>query len=467
MPKVASWTFHRCFHPLTSQSIFPPECAISPSALMQHKVFPREEFPALQIQELVSLTAIVTQARVLIPKPHREVSRINQGGYNLQDWVVSDFLRVNRFLDLEAQHEDDKEETTDEEEQDPFFIPDGTIEDGLVTSLQALDHFNTNAQCFEDSTGDRSEDSVSEDEDTTVLDTMGIWEMIRDWLTNFQYGKYLNIQYWEDFLLDLAFKGVDEQQALFKSIALDEHCHRLANYVSPVVPCPMSIPPPFPSVSPTSPPSQASSALYIASMWNKAGLAASKHKLLWGRITVSVLDPSTFIHTLPLYHSSSVNCYSLVPAKEYIRLFSVAALEPQVPGWYNILKCGTYKGDLAYALSYNAASSCLNILLASQYLPDPTCQDHDDKIGQDQKARCLFKPELYGGAIQPSICGMACYSYKRHMYISGLLLLQLTKTQVEPVLTPSPHQIALHVGSMVDPAFMVIAHAHYNWQFWK
>ncbi|KIK76085.1 hypothetical protein PAXRUDRAFT_18458 [Paxillus rubicundulus Ve08.2h10] len=242
----------------------------------------------------------------------------------------------------------------------------------------------------------------------------------------------------------------------------------------------MSIPPPFPSVSPASLPSQgetvmkmwfvriipASSASYIASMWNKAGLAASEHKLLWGRVTVSAPSPSTFIHVLPPSHSSSVNCYSLVPAEDYICLFGIAALEPQVPGWYKILKCRMYKGDLAYALSYDAASSCSNILLASRYLPDPTCRDRDDKIGQDQKARCLFKPELYRGAIQPSICGMACYIHKHHTYISSLLL-QLTKTQVEPVLTPSPHQIALHVGSMVDPAFMAITHARYNRQFWK
>ncbi|KIK76290.1 hypothetical protein PAXRUDRAFT_18321 [Paxillus rubicundulus Ve08.2h10] len=390
---------------------------------------------------------------------------------------------VHWFLNLEAQHEDNEEETTDEEEQDPFFIPDGTIEDSLIPSTAGPSHYtrvvNTIAQRFKDSTGDRSEDPLSDDEDMTVLDTTGIWEMIRDWLTDFQYGKYLNIQYWEDFVLDLAFKGVDERQALFKSIALDKHCCRLTHYVSPVVPRPTSIPPPFPSVSPASLPSQGetvtkmwfvrimptSSASYIASMWNKASLAASKHKLLWGHVTISMPDPSTFIHVLPLSHSSSVNFYSLVPAEEYICLFGVAALEPQVPGWYKFLKHGMCKGNLTYALSYDAASSCLNILLASQYLPDPTCRDHDNKISQDQKAHCLFKPKLYGGAVQPSICGMACYSYKRHTYISSLLLLQLTKTQVEPVLTPSPHQIALHVGSMVDPAFMAITHACYNWQF--
>ncbi|KIK80624.1 hypothetical protein PAXRUDRAFT_15683 [Paxillus rubicundulus Ve08.2h10] len=246
--------------------------------------------------------------------------------------------RVHWFLDLEAQHEDDEEETIDEEEQDPFFVPDGMIEDGQVTLLQALDHSDTIAQHFKDSTGDRSKDPVSEDEDTTVLDTTGIWEMIY-----FKYGKYLNIQYWEDFISDLAFKGVDKRQVLFKSIVLDEHRRRLAHYVSPVVPHPTSIPPPFPSVSPASPPSQgetvmkmwfvriipASSALYIASMWNKAGLAASEHKLLWGCVTVSMLDPSTFMHVLPLSHSSSVNCYSLVPAEEYICPFGIAALKPQ------------------------------------------------------------------------------------------------------------------------------------------
>ncbi|KIJ09722.1 hypothetical protein PAXINDRAFT_17198 [Paxillus involutus ATCC 200175] len=101
MPKVASWTFHRYFRPLTSQSVFPPERAISPPALTQHKVFPREEFPALQIQELVSSTATVTQARVLIPKPRGEVSRINRGGYNLQDklgWPAVEYDEIRTFV---------------------------------------------------------------------------------------------------------------------------------------------------------------------------------------------------------------------------------------------------------------------------------------------------------------------------------------------------------------------------------
>ncbi|KIJ08295.1 hypothetical protein PAXINDRAFT_18560 [Paxillus involutus ATCC 200175] len=247
---------------------------------------------------------------------------------------------VHRFLNLEAQQEDNKEETTDDEEQDPFVIPDGMIEDGPVTLSRALDYHHIYqmpstagpshytqvvdaiAEHFEDSMGDRSEDLISDDEDMIVLDTTGIWEMIRDWITitllyerlmrhiDFQYGKYPKIQYWEDFVSDLAFNGVDEQQALFRPIVLDEHRHRLAHYVYLVVPHPTSAPPPLPSVSPASPPSQdetvtkmwfvriipASSASYITSMWNKAGLAASEHKLLRGCVTVSTLDPSTFLH---------------------------------------------------------------------------------------------------------------------------------------------------------------------------
>ncbi|KAF8834258.1 hypothetical protein BDN67DRAFT_985458 [Paxillus ammoniavirescens] len=324
--------------------------------------------------------------------------------------------RVHPFLDLEAQHGDDEEETMDEEVQDPFFVPDGTIEDGPIPSTAWPSHYtrvvDTIAQRFEDSMGDRSEDSISEDEDTTVLDTTGIWEMIRDWLSStllyeklmrhidFQYGKYLNIQYWEDFVSDLAFKGVDERQGLFKSIVLDKHRRRLAHYVSPVVPRPTITRLPALTRRNSHEDVVSSSASYIASMWNKAGLTTSKHKLLQGCVTVSALDPSTFIHALPLSHSSSVNCYSLVPTKEYIHPFGIAALKPQVP--------------------------------------DPTCRDRDNKISQDQKACCLFKPELYGGAVQPSICGMACYSYKCHTILvcdaahrgkRGLLLMIAVESQ--------------------------------------
>ncbi|KIJ09591.1 hypothetical protein PAXINDRAFT_87261 [Paxillus involutus ATCC 200175] len=100
MPKVAShWTFHRYFSPLTGQSVFPPERAISPPPLTQHKVFPRDvtlAVEALNSQPVTSVAA-ATQRRALICKPRGEVSRINRGGYNLQDklsWPVAEYEKI-------------------------------------------------------------------------------------------------------------------------------------------------------------------------------------------------------------------------------------------------------------------------------------------------------------------------------------------------------------------------------------
>ena len=56
---------------------------------------------------------------------------------------------------------------------------------------------------------------------------------------------------------------------------------------------------------------------------------------------------------------------------------------------------------------------------------------------------------------------------KKHFYVAGLLLFQLTETQVQPFLSPSPHQIALHVESKINPSFMNDTHRRYNHKFWK
>ncbi|KAF8833156.1 hypothetical protein BDN67DRAFT_917518 [Paxillus ammoniavirescens] len=104
MPKVAShWTFHRYFSPLTGQSVFPPEWAISPPPLTQHKVFPRDVTLAVEAQNLQPVTSATaaTQHRALIRKPWGEVSRINRGGYNLQDklsWPVAEYEEIRSFV---------------------------------------------------------------------------------------------------------------------------------------------------------------------------------------------------------------------------------------------------------------------------------------------------------------------------------------------------------------------------------
>jgi hypothetical protein len=62
---------------------------------------------------------------------------------------------------------------------------------------------------------------------------------------------------------------------------------------------------------------------------------------------------------------------------------------------------------------------------------------------------------------------MPRYHYKRNTFVSGLLLLTLKLNQVVPLPTPSPHQITLHIASMVDPAFMAGTYQSYNQRFWK
>ncbi|KAF9232693.1 hypothetical protein BU15DRAFT_54737 [Melanogaster broomeanus] len=101
MPKVVShWKFHRHFCPLTCQSIFPPEHAISPPPLTQHRVFPREEILA-QPHNLQPIPLPSTQPKTLIPKPRGDVSRINRGGYNLQQklgWPTAEYDEIRAFV---------------------------------------------------------------------------------------------------------------------------------------------------------------------------------------------------------------------------------------------------------------------------------------------------------------------------------------------------------------------------------
>ena len=70
--------------------------------------------------------------------------------------------------------------------------------------------------------------------------------------------------------------------------------------------------------------------------------------------------------------------------------------------------------------------------------------------------RRLFSPAQFTGIQQAPCRGRPRYHYKCNTFISGLLLLTLKLNQVAPLPTPSPHQIALHVTSMVDPVFMAV-----------
>ncbi|KAF9233152.1 hypothetical protein BU15DRAFT_54299 [Melanogaster broomeanus] len=70
---------------------------------MQHKVFPRDVTLGVEVQisQPVTFTAAVTQRKVLIRKPRGEVSRINRGGYNLQDklgWPAVEYDEIRAFV---------------------------------------------------------------------------------------------------------------------------------------------------------------------------------------------------------------------------------------------------------------------------------------------------------------------------------------------------------------------------------
>lgn len=104
MPRVTKnpWPYHRYFSPLICQSVFPPERAVTPLPLTQHKIFPPEDVSITQaeVAEVVQTRNPTSQTKILIRKPRGEVSRINRGGYNLCDalgWSAADYeeIRVN------------------------------------------------------------------------------------------------------------------------------------------------------------------------------------------------------------------------------------------------------------------------------------------------------------------------------------------------------------------------------------
>ena len=102
MPRVTKnpWSYHWYFSPLICQSVFPPERAITPLPLTQHKIFPPEDVPITEAEEVVQTRNPISQTKVLIRKLRGEISRINRGGYNLCDtlgWPAADYeeIRIN------------------------------------------------------------------------------------------------------------------------------------------------------------------------------------------------------------------------------------------------------------------------------------------------------------------------------------------------------------------------------------
>ncbi|KAF9231261.1 hypothetical protein BU15DRAFT_68481 [Melanogaster broomeanus] len=394
-----------------------------------------------------------------------------------------------RFLDVEARVDDGEQTSDEEDDRDSFIVPDDIDENramapwgprvyppttataGPSRYSQAI---NTIVQCYgqmstelddgktdmadedegedEDENEDENED---EDEDMVVLDAAGIWEKIRDWITDdlpyetllchmdFQYEKYPKVQYWEDFVSTLAFEtSIERREAHFVSMTLDQHHRLLSQYTSPIIPPPASPPSPLSSPAHTSSPPdsakmwavkiypcertfpkllkrsdsiQASSVPYVVTSWNEVGISAMvQHKLLPGRVVVYAANPNTFLRALPKSHSTCMRTWTLVPLEDQINLFGAA--EPSVP---------------------------------------------------DRRTRRLFLPCLYEATSHPPLHGRARHKYKGDSFVAGLLLLKRKKTKVWPLAIPSPYQIALHVESMVNPVFMTASLHRYNQQFWK
>jgi hypothetical protein len=87
--------------------------------------------------------------------------------------------------------------------------------------------------------------SESDEEDTNfeVLDDIGLWKTISDWLSgalnfeslmrklDFQHSKCPKIGYWEDWVSELAFESnLNMREEEFKAILLPEHHQRLTTY---------------------------------------------------------------------------------------------------------------------------------------------------------------------------------------------------------------------------------------------
>ncbi|KAF8837228.1 hypothetical protein BDN67DRAFT_983386 [Paxillus ammoniavirescens] len=252
----------------------------------------------------------------------------------------------------------------------------------------------------------KSNADEDEDEDLAILNTAGIWEKICEWVTNeisyetllrhidFQYEKYADIQYWEDFVMAIAIKSsVEDTRVYFPNIhhrSSHAQHHPLPSRLSS--PAPMS--PPLASLKMWSVKIHpVSSAPFIIKSWNQADLVAmALHKLLPGYVTVYVADPRTFLCALPKSHPACVKTWILVLLENQRNLFSGA--EPSVPGWYTISKRGLYKGNIGYALSCDGDAGSMELLVAFD-------------IDQDQRARHLFLPDLHAGTSQPPLRGRA------------------------------------------------------------
>jgi hypothetical protein len=196
-------------------------------------------------------------------------------------------------------------------------------------------------------------------------------------------------------------------------------------------------------------------------------MTTTVHMQLPGRVSLFAPDPKTFLRAVPPSHRSCVRGWSLIPFEERIfPLFERSTT--QVPGWYTVSKRGMYRGDLGYATFFDENSAELHLLVAPRRLKPRKRPAEGEDIGQDYNTpRRLFSPDEHAGHPCPPYHGNSCYQYNQNIFVCGLLLLKLKINQVDHALPPSPHQIALHVTSMVNPPFMMATQRKFNQRFWK
>ncbi|KAG6370191.1 hypothetical protein JVT61DRAFT_12339 [Boletus reticuloceps] len=210
----------------------------------------------------------------------------------------------------------------------------------------------------------------------------------------------------------------------------------------------------------------ASSAKFITGMWNKAGLRASTIEGLPGRVRVLAPNPKTLLGSAPLSHFDCIRSFTRVPAEETL-LHTIFGGSRTIPAWCTVTKRGRYKGDLGYVITSNQESGLLDVLVAPRDLKPLPRHLNDKMIGEDLHARRLFSQESYKCVESAPTRGRPTFIFQRRQYVSGLLLLQLPETQVRVLLTPSPHQIALHARSGINSPFVDDARSRYHQMFWK
>lgn len=207
-----------------------------------------------------------------------------------------------------------------------------------------------------------------------------------------------------------------------------------------------------------------SSVDYILLAWKNASIRAIAHKSLPGRVTVYARYPNLFLHAVPSSHRSCIRGWSLIPLEDRLQQASIERPTPSIPGWYSVSKRGIYKGDVGYGIFFDGNANELHLLVAPRKLR-PKSQPL--ALGQDHNGRRLFSSEVHHGVSRSPYRGLPRYQHFDNIFVSGLLLLKLKPNQFKHVITPSPHQIALHVASSVDPSFMKITRHKFHQPFWK